>query len=78
MLSDPDGRPVADADVTFTLTIPGIGPIVAEGKTSAGGTASFQTTIHKGATLGPGSATVSVTSAEFGPASDSQPITIVK
>lgn len=78
VLTDPDGRPVADADVTFTLTIPGMGPITAQGKTSATGTASFQTMIHKGAALGSGSATVSVTTAEFGPASDNQPITIVK
>jgi hypothetical protein len=77
-VTDPDGRVVADADVTFTLSIPGIGPITAQGKTSATGTASFTTTIHKGADLGPGSATVLISSSEFGSTQDNQPITVVR
>ncbi len=74
--SDPDGRPLADADVTFTLSIPGIPTITAEGKTSASGVASFRTTIPKGADVGQGSATVLVSSKEFGSTEDYTVITI--
>ena len=76
--TDPDGRALAGADYTFTLSIPGIPTVSIDGKTDANGKASFKTTIPKGATLGQGSATVLITSAAFGQTSDNTVITIVK
>ncbi|MEO8438187.1 MAG: Ig-like domain-containing protein [Chloroflexota bacterium] len=77
-VTDPDGRAIAGASVTFTLSMPGIPTVTIDGRTDANGKASFQTTIPKGATVGQGSATVLVTTQEFGPASDSTPISIVR
>ena len=74
--SDPDGRPLAGADVTFTLSIPGIPTVTLDSKTGADGTATFKTTIPKGADIGQGSATVLVSSDEFGSAQDYTVITI--
>jgi hypothetical protein len=75
-VNDPNGQPLAGADVTFTLSIPGIPTITQDAKTSATGTASFKTTIPKGADKGQGSATVLVTSDAFGSAEDYTVITI--
>lgn len=75
-VNDPDGRALAGADVTFTLAIPGIKTIVAESKTSATGSATFKTTIPKSADVGQGTATVLVSSDEFGSTQDYTPITI--
>ena len=74
--NDPDGKALAGADVTFTLSIPGIPTITADGKTSANGSATFKTTIPKGADIGQGSATVLVSSSAFGSAEDFITITI--
>ena len=76
--TDPDGRALAGADFTFTLSIPGIPTVSIDGKTDANGKASFKTTIPKGATLGQGSATVLITSNDFGSTQDYTVITIVK
>jgi hypothetical protein len=76
--TDPDGNPLAGADVTFTLSIPGVGPITIDKKTGSNGKASFKTTVPKGADLGQGSATVLVTSSEFGSTQDHIVISIVK
>ncbi len=76
-LTDPDGKPLAGVDVTFTLSMPGIPTVTIDGKTSADGKASFKTTIPKGATVGQGSATVLVTSSEFGSTEDFTVISIV-
>ena len=78
IVTDPDGRPVPDAAVTFQLGIPGIGPITAQGTTSETGAATFTTNIPKGADLGSGQATVLVSSTEFGDVSDFKPLAIVK
>jgi len=64
------GQALAGADYTFTLSIPGIPTISIDGQTNADGKASFKTTIPKGATLGQGSATVLITSTEFGSTQD--------
>ncbi len=77
-VTDPDGGAVAGADVTFALNIFGVAPITSDRKTDADGTASFTTPIPKGATLGPGTATVLVTTQEFGSVPDNTVITIVK
>ncbi len=77
-VTDPDGRALAGADVTFTLSMPGIPTVTIDGKTGANGRATFQTTIPKGATLGQGSATVLVTSDEYGSTEDYTVIRIVR
>ena len=77
-VTDPDGTPLAGADVTFTLSIPGVGPITTDMKTGSNGKASFRTTVPKGADLGQGGATVLVTSSEFGSTQDHIVISIVK
>jgi glucodextranase-like protein len=77
-VTDPDGNPLAGADVTFTLSIPGVGPITRDTKTEPNGKASFRTTVPKGADLGQGSATVLVSSSEFGSTQDNTVISIVK
>ena len=77
-VSDPDGRPLAGADVTFTLSIPGIRTITAEGKTNADGRASYETSIPKSADRGQGSATVLISSDEYGSTQDVIALTIVR
>ena len=64
--------------MTFTLSIPGMPTVTPDGTTSANGTATFKTTIPKGADLGQGSATVLVSSDEFGSTQDYTVITIKK
>jgi hypothetical protein len=77
-VTDPDGRPLAGADVTFTLSIPGIRTITADGKTDADGKASYQTTIPRSADRGQGSATVLVSSDSFGSTQDVVALTVAK
>lgn len=77
-VTDPDGKALANADITFTLSIPGIPTVTVDGKTNKNGKASFKTTIPKGADPGQGSATVLVTSDEFGSTQDFTVITITK
>ncbi|MFL5674997.1 MAG: hypothetical protein ACJ779_08325 [Chloroflexota bacterium] len=77
-VSDPDGNPIAYADITFTLSIPGIPTVTVDGKTNTSGKATFKTTIPKGADPGQGSATVLVTTEEFGSTQDFTTITITK
>ena len=77
-VTDPDGRPLAGADVTFTLSIPGIRTVTAETKTNENGRASYETTIPRSADRGQGSATVLISSDEFGSAQDVLAITIAR
>ena len=77
-MTDPDGLPLAGADVTFTLSIPGIPTVTIDGTTNAQGKASFKTTIPKGAAVGQGNATVLVSTDEYGSTEDFTVITIVK
>jgi hypothetical protein len=77
-VTDPDGNPLDNADVTFTLGVPGVPIVTRDAKTSANGKATFSTTIPKGADVGQGSATVLVTSKELGSTSDNTVISIVK
>ena len=77
-VTDPDGQALANADITFTLSIPGIPTVTVDGKTNKNGKATFKTTIPKGADPGQGSATVLVTSDEFGSTQDFTVITITK
>ena len=77
-VTDPDGKALAGADVTFTLSMPGIPTVTVDGQTNKSGKASFQTTIPKGADVGQGSATVLVTTDDFGSTEDFTVITITK
>ena len=76
-LTDPDGRAVEGASVTFTLAVPGV-PAIASSEltTSAAGKASFTTTIPKGANKGQASVTVIVHTGEFGDTTDRTVITL--
>jgi hypothetical protein len=78
-VTDPDGRPLPDADVTFTLAIPGVPAITSSTlATSSRGRVTFTTTIPRGATTGQCSATVIVQSKGFGGTTDRTVIRIVK
>lgn len=77
-VDDPDGNPLVDARVTFTLSIPGIKTVTSDAVTDANGQAIWETTIPKGADAGGGSAAILVRTDEFGRASDRTVITIAK
>ena len=60
-VTDPDGKPIADATALFTVSVPGLEAIVSgEIRTNENGTARFTTSIPKGAMKGSGLATVLV------------------
>jgi hypothetical protein len=71
-----NGGPLANASVTFTLTVQGLGPITWTGKTDATGTATWQTSVS-GASPGSGLATVQVTSSTGDSITDSVKVTTV-
>ena len=77
-VTDPDGRPVKAADVTFTLSVPGLEPIVSDGTTDGNGRATLKTTIPKGATVGSGLITALVDAGDLGTVTARNAITIVK
>ncbi len=77
-VTDPDGQALAGAAVTFTLSMPGIPTISIDGTTGSDGKASFKTSVPKGADIGQGSATVLVTTTDFGSTEDYTVISIVK
>lgn len=77
-VTDPDGQPLAGANVTFALGIRGLPQVTDDVTTSGDGKASFKTTVPAGAELGQGSATVLVSTDAFGSASDERVITTVK
>jgi hypothetical protein len=74
--SDPDGKPLVGADLTFTLSIPGIPTVTQEVQTNDQGRATFTTAVPVGADPGQGSATVLLSSEEFGSTQDYTVITI--
>ena len=78
-VTDPDGRPLQGASITFTLAVPSV-PAIASSvlTTAADGTATFTTTIPKGATTGQCSVTVIVQTKPFGDTTDRSVITIAK
>jgi hypothetical protein len=77
-VTDPDGKPVNGASVTFTLSIPGVDPITQDGRTDASGTAIFQTNVPNGAAVGTGLATVLVETRSFGSITARAPLAIVQ
>jgi hypothetical protein len=74
--SDPDGNPLAAADLTFTLSIPGIPTITQDMQTDDQGRATFTTSVPVGTDPGQGSATALLSSETFGSAQDYTVITI--
>ena len=78
-VTDPDGRALQGASVTFTLAVPSV-PVITSSvlTTAADGTATFTTTIPKGATTGQCSVTVIVQTKPFGNTTDRSVITIAK
>ena len=75
-VSDPDGNPVVGADITFTLSIPGIPTVTADYKTDDQGRAAFTTAVPVGADPGQGSATILLSSEAFGSTQDYTVITL--
>jgi hypothetical protein len=65
-VTDPDERPLADASVTFTVTLPGIPVITSDAVTGADGRAVFRTTVPAGATEGTGLAAALVRTDAYG------------
>ncbi len=79
VVSDPDGRPLEGARITFTLAVPNIPAVASKAILTGGdGTARWSTTIPKGATTGQISATVIVKTANYGETTDRTVVTIVK
>jgi hypothetical protein len=74
--SDPDGNPIIGANLTFTLSIPGIPTVTADVQTDDQGRATFTTAVPVGADPGQGSAAILLSSDEFGSAQDYTVITI--
>lgn len=77
LVTDPDGAPVDGATVTFTITVPGIPPIVKETTTAGDGRAGFSTTLSSGVESGGGQAAVVVTTERFGTTTDRAALTFV-
>jgi hypothetical protein len=77
-VTNPDGAPIPNAPVTFTLSIPGIPIVTQDTTTNKNGKASFETTIPKGADIGQGDATVLVSTDQYGSTQDYGVITIVE
>jgi hypothetical protein len=79
LVSDPDGQPLANAQATFSLAVPGVPAIISQAfTTDAAGQAVFTTTIPKGATRGLCSGTVIVHTADLGDTTARTVITITK
>jgi Glucodextranase, domain B len=79
VVTDPDGRALPGANVTFTLAVPGV-PAIASSvlSTGADGKVSFTTTIPKGATVGQCSVTAIVQTAAYGDTTDRTSINVVR
>jgi Glucodextranase, domain B len=78
LVTDPDGRPLEGARVTFILTVPGIPPVTAERQTGGDGRAVFRTRVPKGATVGQAGASVLVKAGAFGTTTARTVVRIVK
>lgn len=77
LVTDPDGAPLDKASVTFTITVPGIPPIVKETTTAGDGRAGFTTTLSAGVQAGGGLLTVVVTTERYGSTTDRRSVTFV-
>ncbi|MBA2381619.1 MAG: hypothetical protein H0V73_05860 [Chloroflexi bacterium] len=76
-VTDPDGRALEGANATFTLAIPGVPAVTSSTThTSSRGTATFTTTLPKGANAGQVSVTVIIQTNNYGDTTDRTVITI--
>jgi len=76
-VTGPDGRRVSGATALFTVTVPGLEAIVSsEILTNGSGSATFTTSIPKGALPGTGLASVLVTTSDYGQGTDRQVLTV--
>jgi hypothetical protein len=79
IVTDPDGQPLANAQATFTVTAPHVPAIVSYSiSTDGSGRAVFTTTIPRGAVKGLCHVTVTVSTHDFGIATDQSVITITR
>jgi hypothetical protein len=78
IVDDPDGAPLPGANVTFTLSVPGVKTITGDAVTDENGEASFTTRIPKGADRGGGTIGVLVRTADFGNTTDKTIFTVKK
>ena len=77
IVTDPGGKRLAGATALFTVSVPGLQVIVSgQIKTNSSGSATFTTTIPKGAMPGSGLATVQVTTSGSRTATDRQVLTV--
>ena len=77
IVTDPGGKRLAGATALFTVSVPGLQAIVSgQIKTNSSGSATFTTTIPKGAMPGSGLATVLVTTGGSRTATDRQVLTV--
>ncbi|MBA2701455.1 MAG: Ig-like domain-containing protein [Chloroflexi bacterium] len=77
-VTDPDGKALAGARVTFTLSVPGIASVTADELTGSNGRAVWNITIPRGADVGSGSAGVLAVTDSFGTVRTETSITITK
>jgi len=77
IVTDPTGAPLAGATASFTIQIPGLGPISATKVTGADGRASFTTPLVGKIAVGAGDAVVLVTHPVFGQTTDRIALTFV-
>jgi hypothetical protein len=75
-VTDPDGRALDGAAVTFVVTAPGLPPVTFETVSSSDGKATFETTIALGAVEGSLGVDILVTTAEFGTTTARTAITV--
>jgi hypothetical protein len=79
VVSDPDGRPLKGARVTFTLAVPNVSAITSPAiETGGDGTATWSTSIPKGAKTGLVHATAIVQASQYGQTTALMVMTIVK
>lgn len=78
IVTDPDGAPLVGATASFTLQIPGLGPISGSAVTGADGRAHFTTPLVGKITAGNGEGVVQVTHPVFGETTDRVALTFVK
>lgn len=78
VVTDPNGQPLAGAQVTFTLQIPGLLPITTSKTTDAGGRASMAAPLVGPMTIDTGLAVVVVTDPTYGSTTDRVALNFVK